>query len=510
MRKKEYITESVLGIVLAVLITVMILNVNVGCAELKAFVTNTGSNSVSEIDLATGAVSNTYPVGTQPVGIGADKNAHVLYVANSGSQSVTKIDLHSGITSTLTIPGSEPESITVSPVDNLVLVTSMERITSGTGSASLVYVIDSSSFTVLDSIRVADDPEDDIISEDGHQAWIASDEKIRELELKPSTFLQLTGVISGTAGIDDFEELAVVPDKSVLFATKPGQTRVDVISLSTETIIATIATGADPESVVLRPGGEKGYITNQQGNSLTIFSQTTYDVVDTMNLSLIEARGIAFMPDGSNGYVVMSGSNSVIKFDPDSLTELDTISVGTQPEEIIILDVTALEPTPTPIAHYDFTSDAEGWSFTGQVNPYDQPQSRVQDGHIGLSPNGSTNCFSYWSSPHIEIDGAKPYRARWIMGSTVSNPDQSVNIRLRGNNVDNWLSWLTIVNSINSAAPSSGDSKMYDLIMTPAGASGSKSRVPDNLVLNFDIMSFEMSDDTSSWLFAERVCRSRK
>jgi YVTN family beta-propeller protein len=53
------------------------------------WVTNNGSNTVTELLASTGATVATYTVGSNPVGIAFD--GANIWVANSGSGSVTRI-----------------------------------------------------------------------------------------------------------------------------------------------------------------------------------------------------------------------------------------------------------------------------------------------------------------------------------------------------------------------------------------------------------------------------------
>lgn len=311
-----------------------------GWAQLKAYVTNSGGNTVTAIDFTTFTVDTSYTVGTAPIGLAADPPRNFLYVANSGSASVSRINVGTGNVTTLNLPvGALPEGVAVRPGGDLILVSSQENRPDpgGPGSKGVIYVIDGTTFTILDEVLTEDDPEGVVIAPDGNQAWIAADLKTQELELKPGVdFLTLTNVTNGVDGMDDFEEVAVKADKSVLFATNATRNWVDVIDLGTELNITTVATGANPEAVKLRPTTDEMWVTNQSGNSITLFSQTTYSVITTMPLTLIEPRGIAFTPDGALGCVAMAGSNRVIKFDAAGRSEITNVTVGAGPEEVVI------------------------------------------------------------------------------------------------------------------------------------------------------------------------------
>ena len=57
-----------------------------------AYITNTGSNSVSVIDTATNTVVATVAVGFAPLGVAVNPAGTRVYVANNGTNSVSVID----------------------------------------------------------------------------------------------------------------------------------------------------------------------------------------------------------------------------------------------------------------------------------------------------------------------------------------------------------------------------------------------------------------------------------
>lgn len=163
-------------------------------------------------------------------------------------------------------------------------------------------------------------------------------------------------------------------------------------------------------------------------------------------------------------------------------------------------DIGADEYYPVRVANYTFQTGDENWTFEGSIPPYDEPLSSALI-DLGLSPGGSTYAFSYWTSPQIQIQDGKLYRARWLVQSTTTDPDRTVQFRLRINQQGSWQSWEHIVNSFNQQAPSSGNSKWYDVFFNPA-VTGSGD---DKVVASFDIMSFDPNDDTFSWLYLDQM-----
>lgn len=310
-------------------------------ADLWAVVTNTGSNTVSVIDVATGTVINTIAVGTGPIGIAADRRLNRVFIANSASASLTRINLANDFVDSISMPGSLPEAVGVADKGDLVVVSSMEFVSVPPGSAGRVYILGAGEggLTLDGSILVEDDPEGIVVFEESNDFWFASDLKVQEVDLTALP-IEAVDVISGVEGTDDYEHVAVRVDKAVLFATNAAANVVEVISLSTETILASVATGNDPEFVATRPGSNDVYVSNQAGASITVFSGVTpYGVIGTVTLTGATPKGIAFLPDGSEAWVAMAGSGRIIRINTTTRTEIAPILVGTAPEEIVILDV---------------------------------------------------------------------------------------------------------------------------------------------------------------------------
>lgn len=153
-------------------------------------------------------------------------------------------------------------------------------------------------------------------------------------------------------------------------------------------------------------------------------------------------------------------------------------------------------------AAFSFDGGSQGWQFTGMVNPYDEPGTTSQGGHLGLSANGSTYCFSYWYSPDVPIEDGNLYRVKWTVQSNVTDPEQCVQFRLRANQKGSWQSWERIVNSYNQQAPSWGTPKDYFLFLNP-DVTGLNN--DDQVIFSFDILSFDINDDEYSWLYLEEM-----
>ncbi len=171
-------------------------------------------------------------------------------------------------------------------------------------------------------------------------------------------------------------------------------------------------------------------------------------------------------------------------------------------DEVRMDEVSITPIVPTVIlAHHTFDNDSEGWEFQGKIADFDEPLPVVEPGQIGLSPNSSPYCFSYWLSPEIEVGKDRVYLVSWQVSSSTSDPDQVVDFRLRCNQTSNLRAWDTgTLFSLGAAYPAEGEPRTYELMIFPQMSTES-----DTVRLSFDIVSFDGSNDLDSSIYLEDV-----
>jgi hypothetical protein len=170
----------------------------------------------------------------------------------------------------------------------------------------------------------------------------------------------------------------------------------------------------------------------------------------------------------------------------------------------IVKDITTMANgvyTLLPLVIYTFDVDDEGWAFAGEIMPYDMPTSTILAGYLGLSARSSANCFSYWYSPDLELNDSGTYLSKWTLVSTETDPDNTVDFRLRVNQKGAWRGWNRVVNSNNQQAPSLGNAKTYDILFDPT-VTGTED---NQMVMSFDIMSFDPYTANMSWIMLDSL-----
>jgi YVTN family beta-propeller protein len=129
------------------------------------YVTNQNANTVSVINATTNTVTATVPVGNRPTGIAVSPDGTKVYVANQNDNTVSVIDTSTNSATTINGIGSTPWGITVSPNGANVYVTCY--------SSNNVYVINTATNSVTTNVGVGSQPEGIAVSPDGMNVYVA-------------------------------------------------------------------------------------------------------------------------------------------------------------------------------------------------------------------------------------------------------------------------------------------------------------------------------------------------
>jgi YVTN family beta-propeller protein len=135
-------------------------------------------------------------------------------------------------------------------------------------------------------------------------------------------------------------DLAVSPDGSQLWVTDMGPqtgpgspTDIDVISLATDTVTATLPLPSAPAQIAFSPSGATAYVTTADG--LWVFDTASDAVTGTIR-GLGDPHGIAVSPDGSTVYVTDTSDGLVDVISAATVKVTRTIPVGQLPWQLVV------------------------------------------------------------------------------------------------------------------------------------------------------------------------------
>lgn len=96
-----------------------------------------------------------------------------------------------------------------------------------------------------------------------------------------------------------------------------------------------IATGESPNSIAITPNGQRAYVTNFVGNSVTVIDTGTRTAIKTIPLTA-HAESIAISPDGKTAYVTVESSERVFTISTESNTVTGSIVAAPEASALAI------------------------------------------------------------------------------------------------------------------------------------------------------------------------------
>lgn len=245
----------------------------------QAFVTNSTDGTVSVINAATRTVTQTIDLApipmTFPFGVIATRNSKKVYVTSVGLASDAGIAIldnndprHVTIGGTITLPGFTHRPA-LTPDGRLLIV---PRVQIGGGPEAVL--IDTATDRVVDvvSLAGAGGPQAATVTPNGRFAYVGI----------------FGGVLGGDGGVAvvDLARRATVtviatpapevhgvrasPDGRFVIATNYRLGTVSVIATATNTIVANVRVGAEPNDIAFTADGRRAFVTNQEDTTVSV------------------------------------------------------------------------------------------------------------------------------------------------------------------------------------------------------------------------------------------------
>ena len=318
----------------------------------RVYVANTGSNTVSVFNTATGQLIDTNPnvAGTQSISVGSSPSALAisadgkrLYVANTGSNSVSvidtitnkRIDANPSIFAVDIAVGSLPSALAISADGKRLYV-------ANTGSNS-VSVIDTITNKRIDAnpsifavdIAVGSSPSALAIS--GNRLYVANTGSNsvsvidtttnKRIDANPSIFCVDIGVGSSPS--------ALAVSGTRLYVANTGNGTVSVIDTTNYKLVDTnpniagtqsFFVGSSPSSVAVSPDGRLAYVA--LSSDMVAVIDTSSNVVSLAQIDAAAESGahaLALSPDGARVYVT-DGADRVLR--SMSLVDGTSVTIG--------------------------------------------------------------------------------------------------------------------------------------------------------------------------------------
>jgi YVTN family beta-propeller protein len=217
-----------------------------------AFVTNRESDNVSVINTKSKTVIKTIAVGDEPLSIERSKNNRVMYVTNIADHSVSVIDIkRQRVTRTADIPIGTTSCRLTPKGDYLACPTE--------GSPFQLNFVKTSTMRFHHDVYMPGGSYDVDFSKDGKTAYVVPMDTATIVPINLKTGVAGTAIpIGNNAGWP-----APSPDKTKLYVPSFDDNVVTVVSMVTNTAIATITMSDEcvPSSAAAKPRGRYMYVT---------------------------------------------------------------------------------------------------------------------------------------------------------------------------------------------------------------------------------------------------------
>ncbi len=300
----------------------------------RVFVVNKGSHSISSYAPTTqgSTVSTvTLPDGSAPVFMAVRDGTHG-YVANSGTNTVSVVDLSLGVESAEVGVGLTPVALAVTP--NLASVYVVNKA-SGT-----VSVINSSDLSTAATIQVGASPVWIAMKTDGSTVYVAN-----QGDGSVSVIATASNTVVATLNVGAAPRMLLF-DNTLrrLYVPATGSNTVSVFNADPQVpvLLKTITVGNGPASVTALADGSRFYVANAgctDPAAMTGCSGNTVTVVDATSLAVRKAVTVGSTPiwlDSSNN----SSKVVVANRDSNNITDIRTL------DDTVVATNASASPSP--------------------------------------------------------------------------------------------------------------------------------------------------------------------
>ncbi len=267
-----------------------------------AYVTDQTSSQVDVIDTATDTLVTTIFAANSNRGVGVSPDGTKVYVGPELSGAISAIN---GTTNTL-ITSFASSNGAVSDFafnsDGSVVYATFDA-----NGSDLVYVIDTATNTVTESITVPVNPTGIAISPDGLTPYVSHAVTTNAITVIDTATNAVSGSIPATLQ-DGNGALEITPDGSRLYTVHQNNGDVVVIDVNTSDV-STIPVATGPTGIALNPAGTTLYVSHSNGIPVEIIDTATAAIVGGFTGSTAQGTpgaGIAVTSNNSRVYAARS------------------------------------------------------------------------------------------------------------------------------------------------------------------------------------------------------------
>ena len=286
------------------------------------FVSARMSDEVAVIDTSTNQVVSQISVGRYPIRIAMTPNRRKAFVSNGLSSSISVLDT-AARTTIATIPVSQlPGESAITPDGRRLFVIHQ----GGVNGTCPVEVIDTATNLVITTVFIPGNWAKDILfTLDGRFAYIANFSN-GEADVIDTTTYQVTSIPTGAGS----RRICISHAGDRVYVANNKGDSVSAIDTATKQLIATIPVGGAPEGIGVTPNDEEIYATNQRDGTVSVIDNTTLTVIATIPTGNLPQR-VVFTRDGTKAFVENGFSDTLSVIDTATHTVIATLPTGHNP-----------------------------------------------------------------------------------------------------------------------------------------------------------------------------------
>ena len=254
------------------------------------YVTHIGSNTMAKGSIPLTSFTGTVTVGSTPAHVAIAPDGGKAYSTNQSGASVSVVTVASNLTTNTIIIGGEPYNLIVSP-DGGTLYASV--------AAGMVYLINTSTETVVDSFSAVVEPNGFAFSPDGTRLYVSSRGSGSVVVYDTLSNIVLDTLVTG--GLP--QRMAVSADGAELYIANEIL-GLDIWDLNTATRITSLP--MEGYGLALSPDNTTLYVSSSQGGRVILVDRAARAVVDTI-VTTGTPRNIAFSRYGVEALIANEG-----------------------------------------------------------------------------------------------------------------------------------------------------------------------------------------------------------
>lgn len=302
------------------------------------YVTNSGGDDVTVVDVATNKPIGSIQTGPTPHGLEASPDGARIYVSGESDDDIVAVDTTTSSILWKAKIGDRPNHIALSADGRYVYAP--------VRSADYADVVDTGARQKIKSIPVGRAPHNAYRAPNGKWIYVTSmgEDKITIIDAATQSAIgsiPVGGEPRPAAITNDNKRMYVALTGLHGFVIADIEQRkvIDKLELPPADVQDVSTYGYTPtHGLALRPDNKQFWITNVFGNAVEGFAEPGHKLLGTVKVGLAP-NWMTFGLDGKLLYVSNAGSNDVSVIDTDAIREVARVPVGLAPKRLLVVNV---------------------------------------------------------------------------------------------------------------------------------------------------------------------------